>query len=43
MTIEQKNPNATAVATGQVSNGVTAINNRDNRTESAAFGFVTRL
>ena len=41
MTIEQKIPQAVPVAQGQVSNGVTAINNRDNRVESAAFGFVS--
>jgi hypothetical protein len=42
MTIEQKIPQSVPVATGQVSNGVTAINNRDNRIESAAFGFVAK-
>lgn len=39
MTIEQKIPQAVPVAQGQITNGVTAINNRDNRIESAAFGF----
>ncbi|RUM97921.1 hypothetical protein EET67_09915 [Pseudaminobacter arsenicus] len=42
MTIEQKIPQSVPVATGQVSNGVTTINNRDNRIESAAFGFVSK-
>lgn len=36
MTIEKKNPNATAVAAA--SNVITAINDRHNRTETAAFG-----
>lgn len=40
MTIEQKIPQAVPVAQGQVTDGTTAINNRDNRVESAAFGFV---
>lgn len=40
MTIEQKIPQAVPVAQGQVTDGVTAINNRDNRVESAAFGYV---
>lgn len=36
MTVEKKNPNATDVAAA--SNAITAINNRDNRIETAAFG-----
>lgn len=36
MTIEKKNPNATAVVAGP--SVVTAINDRHNRTETAAFG-----
>jgi hypothetical protein len=41
MTIEQKIPQAVPVAQGQVTTGITAINNRFDRVESAAFGFVT--
>ncbi|RWD00162.1 MAG: hypothetical protein EOS58_30750 [Mesorhizobium sp.] len=40
MTIGQKIPQAIPVAQAQVSDGITAVNNRDNRIESAAFGFV---
>lgn len=40
MTIEQKIPQAVPIAQGQVVNGIAAINNRDNRIESAAFGYV---
>jgi hypothetical protein len=40
MTIEQKIPQAVPVAQGQVTTGITAINNRFDRVESAAFGFV---
>lgn len=36
MTIEKKNPNATAVSS--TSNAIAAINDRHNRTETAAFG-----
>lgn len=40
MTIEQKIPQAVPVTEAMVTNGVAAVNNRDNRTESAAFGYV---
>lgn len=41
MTIEQKIPQAVPVAQGQATNGITAINNRFNRVESASYGFVS--
>lgn len=40
MTIEKKIPQAVAIAQGQVTDGIPAINNRNDRIESAAFGFV---
>lgn len=40
MTIERKIPQAVPVAQGQVTDGIPAINNRNDRIESAAFGFV---
>jgi hypothetical protein len=42
MAIEKKNPNATSVAAAQSSNVFTAINDRDNRIETAAFGRTTK-
>lgn len=40
MTIEQKIPQAVPVTQGAVTNGITQINNRFDRVESAAFGWV---